>query len=212
MWRRPVWLALIAAVGAILAWLLSQPFLPYTTVNPNLPIEAHYTLGTFYGWFERSETRIGSAEGADVRLDADSAVAPWHARFEHRNEEYWLVPQGGWVALNDVSSNVSKLAHGDRIGIGQNSLLFLQRSLSRERHNQLRGGPRPRYRPAVAPSFLSKVDPVSSRRHIEIGDPWWSSNPVGVRTVCNRSRPVFDHRHCQRSTSVSAARGDLRRR
>ncbi len=66
------------------------------------------------------------------------------------------------MALNDVSSNVSKLAHGDRIGIGQNSLLFLERSLSRERHNQLRGGPRPRYRPAVAPSFLSKVDPVQA--------------------------------------------------
>ncbi|MFI5385715.1 MAG: FHA domain-containing protein [Fimbriimonadales bacterium] len=47
---RPFWLALIAAIGAAVAWGISQPFLPYTPVS-STQIESHFTLGTFYGWF-----------------------------------------------------------------------------------------------------------------------------------------------------------------
>lgn len=49
MWGRSLWLALIAGVGAAIAWALAQPFLPYTPIS-NTRLEDRFTLGTTYGW------------------------------------------------------------------------------------------------------------------------------------------------------------------
>lgn len=51
MWGRPVWLGIIAGVGAFVAWLCAEPFLPFATIESSQTVASHFTLGTFYGWF-----------------------------------------------------------------------------------------------------------------------------------------------------------------
>ncbi len=76
---------------------------------------------------DRPETRIGSAEGADVSLRRDPTVMPWHARILTDQQVYTLAAGSGPVFLNGVPVSTVPLSHGDSIGIGNSNLIFLEK-------------------------------------------------------------------------------------
>ncbi|HEX2253986.1 MAG TPA: FHA domain-containing protein [Thermoanaerobaculia bacterium] len=74
---------------------------------------------------------VGSGDGSDVVLDADSEVSREHAVILHRNGTFHLADRlstnGTWVNGREVPANGTvALADRDRIRLGRTELLFLR--------------------------------------------------------------------------------------
>jgi hypothetical protein len=82
----------------------------------------------------RSPTIIGASPKCDITLALDKFVAPQHASISHQGTRYLLgdlnSPTGTRVNGRPVRTHL--LRSGDRIGIGQTTLLFAERAVHGE--------------------------------------------------------------------------------
>jgi FHA domain-containing protein len=71
-----------------------------------------------------SAMRLGRSPDNDVIL-RDPATSGHHARLERRGDQFWLVDLGSTngTLVNDEPIQERELAHGDRVSIGQNTVI-----------------------------------------------------------------------------------------
>ena len=100
---------------------------------------------------ERESTRIGSAEGAEIRLVGYPSVLPWHAQVSQQQGNYSVSSASGQVVLNGQPIRTSPLQSGDLLGIGQATMVFVQKT---------KGGAAPTKTQVQSP-YVSRTGPAA---------------------------------------------------
>lgn len=95
-------------------------------VNKVSRLTAEIGVGEFRDFpIDRPSMRIGSSEGAEIRLTGDQEVVPNHARIESADGIDSIVAAHGKVSVNGAQVSQSRLSQGDRIAIGTSLLTYV---------------------------------------------------------------------------------------